>query len=273
MAPSRNSLCLLYLALAPLAAHAEAAPVAPHAGAAPAKALIINPQQPYQFDAASCDSNYKTHATVCRSIVLSQGNTKVRADHAQFTCMNCQDSRWTLQGNVRIEAQPSGNLRSDQATVEVRDNRIVRATVTGNPAEFEQQRADNLGLAKGHADQIVYDVDGGTVLLTNDAWLSDGRNEMSGPSISYDIREQKVQATSPGGSQGVHITITPQTLPKKSPPQQGKGASPPDAAGSRQVPAPQHVAGPPNPAEPPHAAGPPPPPPQTHPPAAGAIHS
>jgi len=259
-------------------AHGEAAPVAPRAGAAPAKALIINPQQPYQFDAASCDSNYKTHATVCRSIVLSQGNTKVRADHAQFTCMNCQDSRWTLQGNVRIEAQPSGNLRSDQATVEVRDNRIVRATVIGNPAEFEQQRADNLGLAKGHADQIVYDVDGGTVLLTNDAWLSDGRNEMSGPSISYDIREQRVQATSPGGSQGVHITITPQTLPKQGSPPQGKGATPPNAAG------PQHVAGPPNPAEPPHAAGPPqaagphaagppPAPPQTPPPAAGAISS
>ena len=228
MAPSRarSSICLLCLALAPLVTGADVPAVAPRAAPAPAKALLINPQQPYQFDAASCDSNYKTHATVCRSIVLSQGNTRVRADHAQFTCMNCQDSRWTLQGNVRIEAQPSGNLRSDQATVEVRDNRIVRATVTGSPAEFEQQRADNLGTAKGHADQIVYDVDGGTVLLTNDAWLSDGRNEMSGPSISYNIREQKVQATSPGGSQGVHITITPQSLPKQSPPPPGKGPSP-----------------------------------------------
>jgi lipopolysaccharide transport protein LptA len=245
MAPSRNSFRLLCLALAPFVAHAEVASVAPHASPA-AKALLINPQQPYHFDAASCDSNYKTHATVCRSIVLSQGNTKVRADRAQFTCMNCQDSRWTLQGNVRIEAQPSGNLRSDRATVEVRDNRIVRATVTGNPAEFEQQRSDNLGLAKGHADQIVYDVDGGTVLLTSDAWLSDGRNEMSGPSIAYDIREQKVQATSPGGSQGVHITITPQTLPKQGLPQQGKGTRPP------------------------HAASPPPAPPPAHPPGAGS---
>src|SRR6185312_5122447 len=97
----------------------------------------------------------------------------------------------------------------------------------GNPAEFEQQRSDNLGLAKGHADQIVYDVGEGTVLLTNDAWLSDGRNEMSGPSISYNIREQKVQATSPGGSQGVHITITPQALPKQSPPPASSTPPPP----------------------------------------------
>jgi lipopolysaccharide transport protein LptA len=176
---------------------------------------------------------------LCRSIVLSQGNTVVRADQARATCMNCQDNRWTFQGNVRIDAQPRGNLRSDQATVEVRDNRIVRATVTDNPAEFEQQRTDNLGMAKGHADQIVYDVGQGTVLLTNDAWISDGRNEMSAPSISYSIREQKVLASSAGASQGVHITITPQSAPKQGPPQPSKGAAGPPRAASAPPPPPQ----------------------------------
>src|SRR5579863_7763735 len=230
MAPSRSNLWLLCLALAPLVARADAAagpagatttPSAAHAAAQP---LLINPQQPYHFDAAS-DTNYKTQATVCKSVVLSQGSTKVRADQAQFICMNCQDSHWKLQGNVRIDAQPRGALRSDQATVEVRGNRIVRATVIGNPAEFEQQRADDLGMEKGHADQIVYDVGEGTVLLTNDAWISDGRDEMSAPSIAYSIREQKVLATSGGASQGVHITITPQSLPKQGAPQQGKRAT------------------------------------------------
>ena len=239
MAPSPSSLCLfcLALALAPVVARADtaAAPgAAAHTAPAAAPPLLINPQQPYHFDAASCDTDYKTHAMMCKSIVLSQGNTVVRADQAEATCMNCQDNRWTFKGNVRIDAQPHGNLRSDQATVVVRDNRIVRATVTGNPAEFEQQRASNLGAAKGHADQIVYDVGQGTVLLTNDAWLSDGRNEMSGPSISYNIREERVQATSPGGSQGVHITITPQAPPKPAPPKDSRArkeaASPPRAS-------------------------------------------
>lgn len=243
MAPSRSSFWLIGLALAPLVA-LGAAPAGPADTAtaprtAPASApLLINPQQPYHFDAASCDTNYKTQATVCRSIVLSQGSTRVRADQAQFTCMNCQDSRWKLQGNVRIDAQPRGDLRSDQATVEVRGNRIVRATVTGKPAEFEQQRADDLGMEKGHADQIVYDVDAGTVLLTNDAWISEGRDEMSAPSISYSIREQKVLATSSGANQGVHIVITPPPAPPKpGPPRNDKGTTePPRASGASPPP-------------------------------------
>lgn len=236
MAPSRNSLCVLCLALSPLAALSDAgagqaAATAPPAAATTTQPLLINPQQPYHFDAASCDTNYKTQATVCRRVVLSQGNTKVSADEAQFTCMNCQDSHWKLQGNVRIDAQPRGDLRSDEAIVEVRDNRIVRATVTGKPAEFEQQLADDLGMEKGRADQIVYDVDAGTVLLTNDAWISKGCDQMSAPSISYSIREQRVLATSGSASQRVHITITPQSPPKQgSPPQCKSPAVPPGAA-------------------------------------------
>lgn len=223
-----------------------ATPARPTASAS-AQPLLINPQQPYEFAAASCDIT-KNQATVCRSIVLSQGNTKVRADEAQFTCMNCQNSHWKLQGNVRIDAQPRGNLRSDQAIVEVRDNRIVRATVTGKPAEFEQQLADDLGMEKGRADQIVYDVDAGTVLLTNDAWISKGGDEMSAPSISYSIRQQKVLATSGSASQQVHITITPQSLPKQGSqpqaPQKNKGrAGPPGAASAPPPPAPTHPSG------------------------------
>jgi lipopolysaccharide transport protein LptA len=245
MAPSPSSICLLCLALTPLVALAgttAAAPaVSPPPALSPAPAprpasapsLLINPQEPYQFKAASCDTNYKTQAMVCRRVVLSQGNTVVHADQAQAVCMNCRESRWTFQGNVRIDAQPRGDLRSDQAIVELHDNRIVRATANGNPAEFEQQRADDLGMEKGHADQIVYDVSQGTVLLTNDAWVSDGHNEMSAPSIAYSIREQKVLA-----SHGVRMTISPQSLPKPGPPPPGKAAAKPPR-GSGPPPQPQ----------------------------------
>jgi lipopolysaccharide transport protein LptA len=251
MARSRSSLYLLSLALAPLVALPASVGTTAPGGAAPAQPLLINPQQPYHFDAASCDTNYKTQAMLCKTVVLSQGNTVVHADQAHATCMSCTDSRWTFLGNVRIDAQPRGNLRSDQAIVELHNNRIVRATASGNPAEFEQQRADDLGMEKGHADQIVYDVSQGTVVLTNDAWVSDGHNEMSAPSISYSIREQKVLANSPGASQGVHILITPQSAPKQHSPQQG----PQENKGA---------------AAPPPASGTPPPPAQTRPSGAGA---
>jgi lipopolysaccharide transport protein LptA len=236
MAHSHNNLRFLCLLLAPLGAHAATtADTTPPHGSAASLSQPLNPQQKINVDCASGKVDYKTHIMVCRNIVISQGSTRVRADHARGTGgLNFQNSRWTFAGNVQIDAPPRGSLRSDQATVEFRDNRIADATITGNPAQFEQQRADDLGMEKGHADQIVYDVDQGTVLLTKDAWISDGHNEMSAPSIAYSIREQKVLASSAGASQGVHITITPQAAPKEAPPK----SAPPHSSSTPHPPTP-----------------------------------
>ncbi|HEU5443327.1 MAG TPA: lipopolysaccharide transport periplasmic protein LptA [Steroidobacteraceae bacterium] len=233
MALSRSSLHLLclVLCLAPAAA-------VPQVAATARQLSPIDAKEKISVDAASSDVDGKTNTIVFRDIVVSQGATHVRADHARATGLNFQNSRWTFQGNVQIDAPPRGSLRSDQATVEFRDNQIAGATITGSPAQFEQQRAGDLGMEKGHADQIVYDVSQGTVLLTEDAWISDGRNEMSAPSIAYSIRDQKVLATSSGASQGVHITITPQTAAKPGLPAEGKGAAvPPKATAKPRQPA------------------------------------
>jgi lipopolysaccharide export system protein LptA len=94
--------------------------------------------------------------------------------------------------------------------VEFRDNRIIRATVNGTPAQFEQKRDGAENPARGRARQIVYEVEAGTVRFANDAWLSNGANEISGPLLVYNIRQEKVQATTaPDGSQRVQITIKP----------------------------------------------------------------
>jgi lipopolysaccharide transport protein LptA len=209
---------------------------APATGSAVKQQAIVSPQAQVTVDAASSEVNYKTGTVDFKDVVLSQGNTRVRADRANTTCLEqgaaagarCANSRWTFQGNVRIDAPPRGSLRSDQAIVEVRDNRIARATVTGKPAEFEQQRADAMGVTRGHADEIVYDVDQGTVRLTNDAWVSlaGGSNDITSQQIVYDIRSEKVRASAPG-TQGVHITLTPQTLPKQGKKQAQPGTAPP----------------------------------------------
>ncbi|MGH8295729.1 MAG: LptA/OstA family protein [Steroidobacteraceae bacterium] len=241
MALSRSNLCLLCLALAPSASHAAlAAPAAAPAGSIRVPhPLPVDSQQKIDLEAASQELDYKTNTVIFRNIVVSQGATRVRADYARATGLNFANSRWTFRGNVQIDAPPRGSLRSDQATVQFRDDQIAGATITGSPAQFEQPRADGLGMEKGHADQIVYNVSAGTVLLTDDAWISDGRSEMSAPSISYSIRQQKVLASSSGASQGVHITITP--APKPGPPRGGKGAAPPRA--SSAPPGPAHPSG------------------------------
>jgi len=151
-------------------------------------------------------------------VVISQGAMRVQADHAHASGLNFANSRWTFEGHVRIDAEPRGSLRADQAVVEFRDNRIARATANGKPAEFEQPRTDSGQMARGHADEIVYDVNEGTVRLTDNAWLSDGTNEISGPLLVYNIRAQHVQAaTQSGTDQRVHIVIQPQGAPAATP--------------------------------------------------------
>ena len=191
-----------------------AAPAPMPAAAASAAAARPAHAVPITVDAASSEVDYRTNMVVFSQVVISQGAMRVQADHAHASGLNFANSRWTFDGHVRIDAEPRGSLRSDQAVVEFRDNRILRATANGKPAEFEQPRGDSQQMARGHADEIVYDVSEGTVRLSNDAWLSDGVNEISGPLLVYNIRAQRVQAaTQPGSDQRVHITISPQSAP------------------------------------------------------------
>jgi lipopolysaccharide transport protein LptA len=239
MAPScRKPQVLLHYGLLAWAAGAAALvapPAAPPATAAPtaaAKAATApgSRQLPITVDAASSEVDYRTNTVVFTQVVISQGATRIQADHAHASGLNFANSRWTFEGHVRIDAAPSGSLRSDQAVVEFRDNRIARATASGKPAQFEQQRSDSQQMARGHADEIVYDVSEGTVRLSSDAWLSDGVNEISGPLLVYNIRAQRVQAAAqPGTDQRVHITIQPQSGPAPTPakPHSEPGKSPP----------------------------------------------
>lgn len=193
---------------------APGSPASMPAGAVSAAAALPAHAVPITVDAASSEVDYRTNMVVFSQVVISQGAMRVQADHAHASGLNFANSRWTFEGHVRIDAEPRGSLRSDQAIVEFRDNRILRATANGKPAEFEQPRGDSQQVARGHADEIVYDVSQGTVRLSNDAWLSDGVNEISGPLLVYNIRAQRVQAaTQPGSDQRIHITISPQSAP------------------------------------------------------------
>lgn len=170
--------------------------------------------QPINLDAASSDVDYRTNKVVFRDVVIRQGDIKLSAQRAEATGLNFEDSRWTFEGTVRIDVEKRGSLRSDNAVVDFRNNRLDKATITGSPAEFEQRRTDPPLTARGRAALIEYDVAGGTVRLSEDAWLTDGRNEISGPLLVYSIREERVQAAGrDGGKTGpqdrVRITIVP----------------------------------------------------------------
>src|SRR5262249_3904084 len=116
------------------------------------------------IDIASSKIDYKGDTVVFQDVVITQGDTKVQADHAHATGLdNFDNSHGTCEGNVRINGEQHGSFKSDVAVVEFRNKYISKATATGNPAEFEQKRSDNDEVARGHAKEIVYDVSDGTV--------------------------------------------------------------------------------------------------------------
>jgi lipopolysaccharide transport protein LptA len=171
------------------------------------------------IDIASSRVDYKGDTVDFQNVTITQGATKVQADRAHATGLdNFDNSRWTFEGNVRINGEQHGSLKSDAAIVEFRNNYISKATVTGNPAEFEQKRTDTDEVARGHAREIEYNVSDGTVRLSNDAWIWDGHNALSAPELVYNIREQHVQAAAQPGNQ-VHLHIDPNKTedPNKKP--------------------------------------------------------
>jgi lipopolysaccharide export system protein LptA len=172
---------------------------------------------PITVDAASTDVDYRSNTIVLRDVVISQGEIRVQADQARATGgLNFENSRWTFSGNVRIKAE-TGSLKSEQAVVSFTNNLISRAVITGKPAEFEQVRSGSAEMARGRANTIDYETGPGTVSLLASAWLTDGRNEIRGERLVYNVREQRVQARQAPANSGnngrVRITIQPGATP------------------------------------------------------------
>jgi lipopolysaccharide transport protein LptA len=181
----------------------------PGAAVRPAQAVNGARDQAVSLDAASSEVDYRSNTVYFRDVVITQGNTRVSADAARATGLNFENATWNFSGNVRISVD-GGALRSADAVVAFAANRIARATITGDPAEFEQLRSETGDLARGRAGQIVYDVPAGIVTLSRAAWLTDGRNEISGQQLVYNVRQQRVQAEArPGQTDRVRITIRP----------------------------------------------------------------
>ena len=195
---------LLAPALAALAGAAP--PPAPQAAKAkPAAGEIV-------LDAASSEVDYRSDTLLFRDVVITQGAIRVQAERARATGLDFKDATWTFSGKVRIAVQ-GGELRSEEAVVTFKADRVARAVVTGRPAEFEQPLKDG-GKARGRAASLTYETAAGKVTLRGDAWLSDARSEIRGEQLVYEIGAQRVQAGKASGSDGrVRITIRPQGTP------------------------------------------------------------
>jgi lipopolysaccharide export system protein LptA len=186
-------------------------------GAAPVGAAIpqLDASLPIQLDARSSDVDYKNNTLLFRTVRISQGSLAVEADEATATGLDFNDSHWLFTGHVKITTK-DGFLTADGARITFLTNQLSAADATGAPANFEQRRADSV--ATGHARQIEYRPASATIKLTKEAFLSDGRNNISGNTLLYNLRDQRVIANPEDQSnERVSITIAPKPSDPKHP--------------------------------------------------------
>jgi lipopolysaccharide transport protein LptA len=171
-------------------------------------------QQAISLDAQSSELDYKNNNLLFHKVRITQGNMSVAADQAQATGLDFENSHWVFRGNVKI-TMDQGQLTSEEAEITFAKKLLSKAIVNGKPAAFEQHIAKTGKLAQGRADSIDYDVAKGVVHLSQNAWLSDGQNEIRGESLKYNVLALNIVAeASEQGSQRVHIIITPPANPK-----------------------------------------------------------
>lgn len=164
---------------------------------------VFDPSGPIKVTARSSEIDWKNNSGAFHSIRITQDGYAIEAEEATADGLDTKSSQWVFRGNVRI-TMPDGSISSDEARVKFVANSIADAQITGAPANFEQRRDKRV--ARGHASHIDYDFAASTVRLSEGATLTDGEHEISGRTLVYDMKAQRLRA-SPDEQDGAPVTF------------------------------------------------------------------
>lgn len=111
-----------------------------------------------------------------------------------------------------------GNVQVQQGTLQLKAGRVVvhrgqeglqRIVAYGDPASFRQQPEGTDYLIRGQARELRYDAGAGTVALTGEAHIWQGRDEFSGARVVYELERERVRAEGGAGDGRVRAIIHP----------------------------------------------------------------
>ena len=167
---------------------------------------------PVSLDADSTSYDGKSSMVMFRGLRLTQGRLGIAADEGMASKMDFEDSSWHFEGNVVIDVE-NGHIECDQADMQFAGYQLRTATIVGSPATFEMRRQDSGETTYAEAERLVYDFDQGIVEFSGQARITEGGNQISSSFLVYNIREQRINASSGGeGDPKVRITYTPGAL-------------------------------------------------------------
>ena len=167
---------------------------------------------PVSLDADSTAYDGKSSMVMFRGLRLTQGRLGISADEGFASKMDFEDSTWHFEGNVVIDVE-NGHIESDVADMVFEGYQLKTATIVGSPAIFEMRRPGSEESTYAEAGRLVYNFDDGVVEFSDEATITEGGNQISSSFLVYNIREQRINATSGGeGEPRVRITYTPAPL-------------------------------------------------------------
>ena len=120
-------------------------------------------------------------------------------------------------GHVII-TQGSLTLKGNKVFLLHPNQKIQTVEVFGQPAHFKKFLTDEQKWLSGHAQHISYDAKHKKLHLTGKAFVQQGKtNQISGPELFYDLRQQTLEAHGTPTDKGrVHVIIQPeQNTPNK----------------------------------------------------------
>lgn len=130
---------------------------------------------------------------------------KLLADRATYSERTGVTS---YSGDVVI-TQGTLKLTASNLTINLSNGRSIETAVaTGHPATMQQIVTQEKGLAKGQANEIVYNAKNGIVTLKGNARLTQNGASFAGNVIRYSLKVGDVEATA-GGSQRVELIFPP----------------------------------------------------------------
>jgi lipopolysaccharide transport protein LptA len=164
---------------------------------------------PMQLDADSTNYDGKSSMLMFQGLRLSQGNLGIAADEGRATKMDFEDSVWHFAGNVVIDVE-NGHIECDSADIIFSGYQLRMATISGSPATFRMERPGTEQVTYAEAGRLQYDFDEGVVEFSENATITEGGNQIASNYLVYNIREQRINASSGGdGDPKVRITYTP----------------------------------------------------------------
>lgn len=141
-----------------------------------------------------------------------QQSATIIADSAEI---NRNTGIGIYRGHVQIK-QGSMVVTADQVTsYSNKQNKIIKAVAIGKPTQYQTQPQPNQAIIVAIADKIEYYPIRKLVVLTGNAHVTQGSNNIASPQIVYDMAHD-VTHTAQAKNQKTMITFTPDQTKSKT---------------------------------------------------------